>query len=97
MHQTFISAPMEARTTAKRRDASKSRVVGVLSSANGGDVVEFIPPALVSPAPNRPGAGVIWSELGAALNLFASPSLPPSASSSIYIAIPVFFFIVCTQ
>jgi hypothetical protein len=42
MHQIFVSAPMEAGTTAKRCDASKSRVVRVLGGANRGHVVAAI-------------------------------------------------------
>ncbi|KAJ8580803.1 hypothetical protein M405DRAFT_833622 [Rhizopogon salebrosus TDB-379] len=83
----------------ERQEAS-SKVVRVLSGANGGNVVAAIGvtirQAKVSPAPNCPGAGGIYSELGTAVNLFASPSLPPSASSSIYKATFV-FFIACTH
>jgi hypothetical protein len=62
--------------------------------AGNDNCLQFTAPVVVSPAraaPNYPGVDGICTEFSAAVNLFASPSLPPSASSSIYIATFVFF------
>lgn len=73
IHQTFTSAPNEAGTTDKRRDASKSRVVRVLDGTRGSDAGRIrvvgrcrggsSASVSVSPAPNCPGAVVICSDL----------------------------------